>query len=206
MVLSQGVRMLLGGDEMGRTQLGNNNAYCQDNELSWFDWDLSPEDHDLIGFVRRLTAVLRANPVLRRRSFFTGAAGPDGMKDLAWIRPDGEEMTDTEWRDGSNQILGMLVSGRASDEIDDLGRPVYGETLLLLLNGGWRSRRFALPRVPAVGAWQELINTARPGTRLPRGGRVSLVAHSLILLRFAANIEGTGLAAGLPSPAREDRR
>jgi glycogen operon protein len=110
------------------------------------------------------------------------------MKDIAWIRPDGQEMTGAEWGDDSNHTLGMLVSGRASDEVDDLGRPIYGETVLLLLNGGWRSRRFVLPRVGAAGAWQELINTARPGTRLPRGGSVSLVAHSLILLRYAANI------------------
>jgi isoamylase len=193
LILSQGVRMLLGGDELGRTQRGNNNAYCQDNELSWFDWALSAEDKELIGFARRLTAVLRANPVLRRRSFFTGAVGPDGLKDLAWIRPDGQEMSDAEWGDPSNHVLGMLVSGKASDEVDDLGRPVYGETLLLLLNGGGRSMRFVLPAVPAFGVWQELINTARPGGRIPRGGSVSLVAHSVILLTHATDVDTSQL-------------
>jgi isoamylase len=194
LILSQGVRMVLGGDELGRTQDGNNNAYAQDNEISWFDWDLSAEDEELIQFTRRLTATLRSNPILRRRSFFVGAEGHDGTKDLAWIRPDGQEMTDADWGDQSNHVLGMLISGRASDEVDDLGRPVYGETLLLLLNGGTRSRRFTMPRPRSSGAWQELINTARPGTRIPRGGNVSLVAHSVILLRFVADLDSAGLA------------
>jgi isoamylase len=194
LVLSQGVRMLLGGDELGRTQDGNNNAYTQDNQISWFDWDLSAEDRELILFTRRLTATLRSNPILRRRSFFTGATGSDGVKDLSWIRPDGDEMTDADWGDQANHVLGMLISGRASDEVDDLGRPVYGETLLLLLNGGTRWRRFAMPRLPSSGAWQELINTARPGTRIPRGGSVSLVAHSVILLRFVEDLDSAGLA------------
>ena len=196
MILSQGVRMLLGGDELGRTQFGNNNAYCQDSELSWFDWDLSREDLELIEFVRRLTAMLRANPVLRRRSFLTGAVGSDGLKDVAWIRPDGEEMTDADWGDASNHVLGMMISGRASDEVDDLGRPVFGETLLALLNGGGRSRRFFLPRPASPGFWQELMNTARPGARVPRAGSVSLVAHSVIVLRY---VEGDGGAEPTPS-------
>jgi isoamylase len=196
LILSQGVRMLLGGDELGRTQRGNNNAYCQDGEISWFDWDLSPEDIELIDFVRRLTAVLRANPVLRRRSFFTGAVGADGMRDVAWIRPDGGDMTADDWGDGSNHVLGMLISGRASDDVDDLGRPVFGETLLILLNGGARSRRFVLPRPASPGVWMELVNTTRPGSRIPRTGSVSLVAHSVILLRYVED-----LGAGWSAPA-----
>jgi glycogen operon protein len=183
LILSQGVRMILGGDELGRTQGGNNNAYCQDNETSWFDWNLSADDLELIEFVRLLTAVLRGNPILRRRSFFTGRPGPDGERDLTWLRPDGKEMTDAEWSDPTNHVLGMLISGRASDEVDALGRPVHGETLLALFNGGGRSRRFVLPLASEAGIWQELVNTARAGPRVPRAGSVSLVAHSVILLR-----------------------
>jgi glycogen operon protein len=98
LLLSQGVPMLLGGDEMGRTQRGNNNAYCHDNELSWMDWDLSPEHVEDLQFTRTLVKAFHSSPVLRRRSFFTGRSMfEDGTKDLTWLRPDGEEMTDPDW-------------------------------------------------------------------------------------------------------------
>jgi isoamylase len=184
LVFSQGVRMLLHGDEMGRTQGGNNNAYCQDNEISWVDWDLSPQDRDLLAFTRETLRIFRSNPVLRRRSFFTGRplAG-EQTKDITWVRPDGLEMTDGDWGDAENHILGMLISGQATDEVNERGRPVHGDTLLLLLNGGPRSRRFVLPSVQEAGRWHEVLNTARPGPRPARQGAVNLVAHSLILLR-----------------------
>jgi isoamylase len=185
LVFSQGVRMLLGGDELGRTQRGNNNAYCQDNEVSWVDWDLSTEDRELLAFTRRLLEIHRSNPVLRRRSFFRGASiTPEGEKDLSWIRPDGEEMTDQDWSDPTRHVLGMLIHGRAVDDVDERGRPVFGDTLLLLLNGGWRSRRFVLPRMQGPGMWTEVVNTVQPGaTRSLRQPALNLNAHSLILLR-----------------------
>jgi isoamylase len=186
LVFSQGVRMLLHGDEMGRTQHGNNNAYCQDNELSWVNWDLFPQDRDLLAFTRETLRIFRSNPVLRRRSFFTGrpVAG-EQTKDITWVRPDGDEMTDADWSDADNHILGMLLSGQATDEVNERGRPVHGDTLLLLLNGGLRSRRFVLPSVQEPGQWHEVLNSARPGPRQAKQGAVNLVAHSLILLRHA---------------------
>jgi glycogen operon protein len=185
LLLSQGVPMIVAGDEMGRTQRGNNNAYCQDNEISWIDWDLGARDHRLLAFTRRLIEVFHANPAFRRRGYFTGRPLGDGLKDLAWIRPDGREMTDEDWSDQSNQVLGMLVDGRATDDVDERGRPVFGDTLLVLLNGGGRSRFFVLPEVEGSGAWEEIVNTARPETtRFIRGEGLMLVAHSLILLRF----------------------
>ena len=184
LMFSQGVGMLLGGDEMGRTQGGNNNAYCQDNEISWMSWNLSQRDRELLRFTREVLRIFRSNPVLRRRSFLAGEVmAGDGTKDLTWIRSDGEEMTPEDWNDPDNHILGMLLSGQATDEVDRRGRPVLGETVLLLLNGGARSRRFVLPKVNGQGLWRELINTARPGSRLVKEGTVNLVAHSLILLR-----------------------
>jgi glycogen operon protein len=185
LMFSQGVRMLLHGDELGRTQKGNNNAYAQDNETSWVEWNLTPEDRELLEFTRQLIAIFQANPVLRRRSFFTGRpiAG-ERIKDIAWIRPDGEEMADEDWADSANHVLGMLIPGQATDEVNERGRPVHGDTLLVLLNGGNRSRRFVLPRVDAAGIWHEILNTGRPGTRPLRQGALNLVAHSLILLRF----------------------
>ena len=184
LMFSQGVGMLLGGDEMGRTQGGNNNAYCQDNEISWMSWNLSQRERELLRFTREVLRIFRSNPVLRRRSFLAGEVmAGDGTKDLTWIRSDGEEMTPEDWNDPDNHILGMLLSGQATDEVDRRGRPVLGETVLLLLNGGARSRRFVLPKVNGQGLWRELINTARPGSRLVKEGTVNLVAHSLILLR-----------------------
>ena len=130
--------------------------------------------------------VFRSNPVLRRRSFFRGRsmAGDGGAKDLTWVRPDGQEMTDREWGDAENRILGMLIHGHATDEVDERRRPVYGETLLLLLNGGWRSRVFALPRLERPGTWEEMLNTARAGSRFVRKPTVNLTAHSVTLLRY----------------------
>ncbi|HZD78568.1 MAG TPA: glycogen debranching protein GlgX [Actinomycetota bacterium] len=185
LLFSQGVTMLLGGDEIGRTQYGNNNAYCQDNEISWPSWNLSQRDRELLRFTRSVLRIFRSNPVLRRRSFLTGQpVGGNGTKDLTWVRPDGHEMQGEDWNDPGTHILGMLLSGHATDEVDQRGRPVVGSTVLLLLNGGARSRRFVLPKVEGPGLWLELINTARPGSRVVKTGTVNLVAHSLLLLRF----------------------
>jgi glycogen operon protein len=185
LMLSQGVPMLLGGDEMGRTQRGNNNAYCHDNELSWIDWDLDPDDLEDLQFTRRLVTELRSNSVLRRRSFFTGRAlFADGVKDITWLRTDGEEMTGADWAQHENHALGMLIDGHATDEVDERGRPVFGDTILVLLNGGERLRYFVLPKVEGSGVWTEVLNTARPGTRRTRGKAIAVMPHSLVLLQF----------------------
>jgi isoamylase len=183
LVFSQGVRMLLGGDEIGRSQGGNNNAYCQDNELSWFDWER--RDLDMLRFTREALKIFRSNPVLRRRSFFSGMLDGGRQKDVMWVRADGAEMTDADWSDPENRVLGMLIPGRATDERDERGRLIRGDTVLLLLNGGSRSRKVTLPRLKGNGLWHEVLNTARPGhARVVRREALNLVAHSLILLRF----------------------
>ena len=185
LVFSQGVRMLLGGDELGRTQGGNNNAYCQDNEISWIRWDLGPEERELLAFTGRTLEIFRQNAVLRRRSFFRGvASGGDGVRDVMWIRPDGDELEQRDWEDAESRILGMLLPGRATDEVNERGRPVFGDTLLLLLNASDRSRLFILPPQERAGVWREILNTARDGERVIRRAGLNLVAHSLILLRF----------------------
>ncbi|HVL90890.1 MAG TPA: glycogen debranching protein GlgX [Actinomycetota bacterium] len=184
LMLSQGVPMLSHGDEVGRTQRGNNNGYCQDNDKTWIHWDLDQDDRELLEFTRTLTELFHRHPVLRRRSFFTGRTISDqGFKDLTWLRPDGNEMEQHDWDDGSNHVIGMLIHGRATDEVDEQGRPASGETVLLLLNGGPRSRHFTLPKVGA-GQWIEVLNTARPGERTVKTDAVNLAAHSLIFLRF----------------------
>jgi len=187
LAFSQGVPMLSHGDEVGRTQNGNNNAYCIDDETSWVDWDLDERDQELLEFVRQVLAIRRANPVFRRRRFFAGdPLSHAGVKDVSWLRPDGEEMTHENWTDEKNRALGMLIPGAASDEVDERGRPNRGETLLLLVNGGHRSCHFQLPALDEPGVWRETVNTARPGTRVHRGRGVNLISRSLMLLSYGA--------------------
>jgi isoamylase len=190
---SQGVPMLLGGDEIGRTQLGNNNAYCQDNEVSWFNWDVGETGEDLRNFVRDVIKVMQDNPILRRRAFFTGEPHP-GMetKDVTWIRPDGSEMTEQDWEDRELHSIGMLLFGLATDEVDIRGRSYAGDSLFLMLNSGTRSRSYTLPRMELAGQWEEVLNTAQPGpwSRIVRNEAVSLNAHSTLLLRHSERHRG----------------
>jgi isoamylase len=190
---SQGVPMLLGGDEIGRTQQGNNNAYCQDNDVSWFNWDVGETGEDLRNFVRDVIAVMRDNPILRRRAFFTGEPHP-GMetKDVTWIRPDGSEMTEQDWTDSELHTIGMLLFGLATDEVDVRGRSYAGDSLFLVLNAGTRSRSYTLPRMELAGQWEEVLNTAQPGPwfRIVRNEAVSLNAHSTLLLRHSERHRG----------------
>jgi glycogen operon protein len=187
LAFSQGVPMLSHGDEIDRSQLGNNNAYCQDNELGWLDWNLGEYDRKLLAFTQRVFAIRRENPVFRRRRFFAGdPIGPAGVKDVTWLRPDGKELAVGDWQDPRNRVLGMWIHGDASDELDERGRPNRGRTLLLLLNAGARSRFFLLPSPPGIGIWRELVNTAHAAPRPVRKAGVNLVAHSLVLLEFEA--------------------
>jgi isoamylase len=193
LLFAQGVPMLLGGDEIGRTQGGNNNPYCQDNEVSWFDWDIGETGYDMCNFVRDLIGVLQSNPILRRRGFFTGADVPGtNTKDVTWIRSNGLEMTEAEWNDPNNQSIGMLLFGNAADEVDIRGRSTAAETLLLLLNAGPRSHSYTLPRLENPGIWEELLNTSRPGpwARQVRNDAVNLTAHSSLLLRHNERLAG----------------
>jgi glycogen operon protein len=129
LVLSQGVPMICGGDEISRTQRGNNNTYCQDNELSWFDWKLDHRDHELLAFTRRLISLRREHSVLRRRQFFQGRhIRGSAVKDLAWFRPDGKEMTDEDWNQGYVRSLGLRLAGDAIEEMDEKGRPILDAT------------------------------------------------------------------------------
>jgi isoamylase len=184
LLLSQGVPMLLAGDELGRSQGGNNNAYCQDNETSWIDWRLTPRGEDLLRYTIRLLEIRRGNPALRRRSFFGGRIAPDGAKDVTWLYCEGREMSDSDWHDAEMDCFGMLIDGSATDETDTRGRPIEGNTVILALNGGSRTRTFRLPRGGETGTWRELVHsTAGPEPLLSSDGSVvRLPAHSLALL------------------------
>jgi glycogen operon protein len=169
---------------MGRTQLGNNNAYCHDGPLTWVNWDLNPLQKQLLAFAREVFAIRAANPVLRRRNFFTHEErGPGRGKDLTWISPDGSEMSPEVWNKASNHVLGMLIRGEATDEIDEQGRKLLGEAILLLVNGGGRSQHFELPVIEGQGSWSAMLDTAHVPPRGVESGAVSVAPHSMLLLR-----------------------
>jgi glycogen operon protein len=163
LMVSQGVPMICGGDEISRTQQGNNNAYCQDNELSWHDWNLNDRAKVLLAFTRLVIQLRKEHPVLHRRRFFQGRRirGSE-VKDLAWLRADGKEMTDDEWSTGWVRTLGMRLGGDAIPSLDENGQHIEDETLLVLLNAHWEPVPFVLPQRPAGGHWEPLVDTAAP--------------------------------------------
>jgi glycogen operon protein len=191
LLVSQGVPMLCAGDEIGRTQLGNNNAYCQDNELSWLDWRLDNARRALLRFTRFVIGLRRRHPVLRRRQFFYGRRirGSE-VKDLSWFRPDGREMTEEDWTNPHTRCLGLRLSGDAIDEVDARGRPVTDDTLLILLNAYHEPVPFTLPAHTRGVRWEAVIDTrsAEPPrrSRLLRGGTTyDLEARSLAIFGLA---------------------
>ncbi len=158
LLLSQGVPMLLGGDELSRTQQGNNNTYCQDNELNWYDWDLDDERRAFLDFVRNLIHFRREHPTFRRRRFLTGATGESGAKDVSWWHPAGREMEEKDWRDGGLRTLGMLLSGETLTATDAEGHPLTDATMLLVFNGA-EEGDFILPPHPDAAKWKVALAT-----------------------------------------------
>ncbi|SEG82104.1 glycogen operon protein [Actinacidiphila yanglinensis] len=161
LLVSQGVPMLSHGDEMGRTQQGNNNAYCQDNELSWVDWELDAERRDLLEFTRRLIALRRGHPVFRRRRFFRGGTGPDGGPgDLTWLRPDGREMAHGDWGRRDAHAIAVHLNGGAISEPDAHGQAITDDSFLLLFNSHWEHVAFRLPPGEFGHVWSVVVDTA----------------------------------------------
>ncbi len=159
LLLSQGVPMLLAGDEIGRTQHGNNNAYCQDNETSWLDWNLDRDRQALLRFVQRLIEIRREHPVFRRHDFFQGRPLIGGeVKDIHWFRPDGAEMTKEAWEHDQARALAVYLAGEALQETDRRGRPVLDDNFLLLFNAGHEAQEFRLP-FPGECRWVALLDT-----------------------------------------------
>jgi isoamylase len=160
LLLSQGVPMVSGGDELGRSQRGNNNAYCQDNEISWTPWRLSPEDREFFEFTCRVTGLMRSHPVLRRRRFFRGqVVRGSEVRDVMWLAPSGQEMTDLEWNADHVKCLGARLEGGGIDELDEEGQPVVGETLVYLMNAGAEPVDFRLPGFAPGLTWRCLVDT-----------------------------------------------
>jgi len=191
LLLSQGVPMLTAGDEFARTQRGNNNAWCQDNEISWIDWNLSAERRELLEFTRELIRLFRRHPVLRRRKFFQGrpVRGAE-IKDISWFRPDGEEMTEADWRNPQARSLAVLLAGDAIDEVDERGRRITDDTLLVLLNAQPRGVSFQMPAHRPGVQWEQVIDTReghgrRKTRRHIKGGTAyRMEGRSLALFRL----------------------
>lgn len=188
--LSQGVPMLLGGDEIGRTQGGNNNAYCQDNPISWFDWELTPDKKELLAFVQRVSRVWQQHPVLQRRNFFQGRSiRGSGVKDVSWFMPTGQEMSDQDWS-GFLRCFGMRLAGDLIDEVDERGARIRSSTILVLFNAHHESAPFALPNTRRGQFWERLLDTAQPAnTAVDAPSPYPLVGRSVAVFRTRAEDE-----------------
>jgi len=189
--LSQGVPMLLGGDELGRTQHGNNNAYCQDNAISWFDWRLDERQERLLGFTRRLIELRRRHPVFRRADFLTGEERlGSGSPDVWWFRPDGRKLTQQNYPEDA-RALGVFLNGAEIPTVTQEGAPVIDDTFLILLNAQPEGVVFTLPAVSFGGRWVSELSTAEveqtSGTEVfPARGVVPVESRSLVVLRRIA--------------------
>ena len=188
LLLSQGTPMLVAGDEFGRTQGGNNNAYCQDNPVSWLDWEAvrEPEAAGLLDFTRRLIALRRRHPILQRRSFFQGPLAPGSAEyDVEWLSPDGQEISPALWHNPELRCFGLLLNGRVMVEQDASGRPIHDDVLLILYNAGHDAVPFILPDWPDDPLWELLIDTSDPaanGDHAHTSEIFQLPPRSLVLL------------------------
>jgi glycogen operon protein len=200
LLLSLGVPMLAGGDELGRTQRGNNNAYCQDNEIAWYDW--KSVDADLLAFTRGLVAARRRHPALRRRRFASGAR----RDDIQWFTPTGAPMTDSDWQAGWTRSVMAYLDGVRDADRDGRGGPILDDDLLLVVNGWWEPLTFTLPDVGTPRAWMYeidsyagLVTAAASAGAVKRdsGSKIVLEPRSIVLLR-AARPAGTSRITATP--------
>jgi glycogen operon protein len=196
LLLSQGVPMILAGDELCHTQGGNNNAYCQDSEISWLDWELDDERRAFLEFAKKASRIWRSQPVLQRRKFFKGRPirGKD-VKDISWLDPNGVEMSDEAWNAGYVKCLGIRLAGDLIGDVDERGLPIVGETLLILLNAHWEPIPFKLPAHGEDRHWEVILDTADPDAEplyLEQDQEADLKARSLVVLRLRARREEGG--------------
>jgi isoamylase len=197
LLFSQGVPMICGGDEIGRTQKGNNNAYAQDNDLSWFDWRLDDRAKSLLEYTTRLVEIRRQHPNLHRRKFFqdrsilpgaTAEREVDGRseQDITWVRPDGGEMTPDEWTAGWVRCIGLRLSGRTLEDVNGVGEAIRDDSFMFLLNPHTESIKFYMPRRQGT-AWEVMIDSAQPERAekpvIAPGEPYELIARSTALLR-----------------------
>jgi glycogen operon protein len=189
LMFSEGVPMMFGGDELSHTKNGNNNTYCQDNELSWLDWNIDADQRkrNFLEFVKQCTNIWREQPVLQRRKFFVGRPirGSE-IKDISFFEPSGKEMSDEAWNTDFVKCLGVRLAGDIINETDERGEPIRGDTLLLLLNAHWEELQFTLPATRVEHVWETMVDTRDTDAplRICRGGeQYPIFGRSLALLR-----------------------
>ncbi|HYR57934.1 MAG TPA: hypothetical protein VEO95_04870 [Chthoniobacteraceae bacterium] len=195
MLISQGSPMILSGDEVGRTQRGNNNAYCQDNDLSWLDWSRKPRQSELEAFTRQLIALRRAHPIFRRTKFFHGRKiHGSKVKDLLWLNDSGREMTGANWTSPHFRALGVVLVGFASDVCDAQGEPIRDDTFMLLFNAHHGPVKFVLAGQQDV-TWELFLDTREeagflnPPASFASGDELELIGYSLCALRLTQGSE-----------------
>jgi glycogen operon protein len=184
--------MLLHGDEYGRTQHGNNNVYCQDNEVSWFNWEWSEREQAMFDFTSMIIKLRREHPVLHRRKFFHGREiRGTKIKDIRWLRPDGKDMTKKEWQSSYVRCLGMLLNGQVMSEFDERSKRIKDDIFLLIVNSYWEPLAFTIPDRPYKGTWEVFIDTHdnvqaedKQKKRINTGEPYELQSRSLVLLRM----------------------
>jgi glycogen operon protein len=193
LLLSQGVPMILAGDDIGHTQMGNNNAYCQDNPISWMNWADEAQDRDLLAFFQRVISLRKRHPIFRRRRFFQGRPIKGAnVKDILWLNPAAIEMTESEWRDPTINCVGMALSGQGLQETDERGRKLGDENFLILLNAHHEDVAFSLPTYHIDGRWTAWMDTAREDGLRPvgthdAGASYPLQARSMVVLMERKN-------------------
>jgi glycogen operon protein len=209
LLFSQGTPMILAGDEFGRTQQGNNNAYCQDSDISWLNWDIDHKGHSLIRFTQKLTWLRNTYPVLRRSRFLTGQPNEEiGVKDVSWINASGAEMVDEDWSDTNQRCFGMLIDGRAQET--GIRQRGSAATMLLVMNSHHDVVIFTLPECADGTAWQLLIDTNMPDAEDPApfdiGHQYQVTGRSLLLfvLKTDQKLEAPKLADGASTVAEPE--
>ena len=209
LLFSQGTPMLLGGDELGNSQAGNNNAYCQDNEIGWIDWPSGRPEGELdrqrtgdLAFLRQLIAFRAQHPVLRRARFLHGqTTSSDGVKDVTWLSPEGEEKSERDWTNGWARSIGLLLVGDAGSDVDQRGVPLTDDTLLMMLNGHHESVVFVLPAVGDGAMWRLEIDTGRPDLKpdkqpaIAAGASHDVPGRTLLVWRFESARSGRSSAS-----------
>jgi glycogen operon protein len=178
--------MLLGGDEFGRTQGGNNNAWCQDNEISWFDWGLDERQQELLAFTKRLIALRRDHPVFHRRDFLGGDDHGSGLPDVWWFRPDGRRMTQKDWTREDAHALGVFLNGQEIPARTQRGEPIADHSFLILLNAHYEPITFTLPARRFGLRWALELSTADPNAEqaiLQARAEVHVESRSVVILR-----------------------
>lgn len=189
--------MLLSGDEMGRSQGGNNNAYCQDNPLTWIDWNLPEENEALLDFTQQLIELRRQHPVFRRRKWFQGRAihGSE-VHDIVWFNADGTEMTEAQWQEGSIKSIAIFLNGEEIVTPNQQGERVIDDSFLLLFNADHTALDFSIPPEMQIWEWRVLIDTTKPrfirrGKRYRHADRIIVAARSFMMLQRLGRLTAT---------------